>query len=101
MEERELELKKEFNSLHQRHNEVREWGGGEWVRWVRQWDTNAPRRSPLQMIHNYMEHVERIKMQQFSDTSESSAVGRVRWGGGALAVENTEPSLYRVPARKS
>ncbi|XP_075880137.1 sperm associated antigen 9a isoform X2 [Nelusetta ayraudi] len=51
LEERELELKKEFNSLHQRHNE---------------------------MIHNYMEHVERIKMQQFSDTSESGTVGRVR-----------------------
>lgn len=31
------------------------------------------------MIHNYMEHVERIKMQQFSDTSESNTVGRVRW----------------------
>lgn len=26
-----------------------------------------------------MEHVERIKMQQISETSESSAVGRVRW----------------------
>ncbi|XP_030590970.1 sperm associated antigen 9a isoform X3 [Archocentrus centrarchus] len=51
LEERELELKKEYNSLHQRHTE---------------------------MIHNYMEHVERIKMQQISDTSESSAVGRVR-----------------------
>lgn len=34
--------------------------------------------SPPQMIHNYMEHVERIKMQQISETSESSAVGRVR-----------------------
>lgn len=31
-----------------------------------------------QMIHNYMEHVERIKMQQISETSESSAVSRVR-----------------------
>uniref|UniRef100_A0A3P8W208 C-Jun-amino-terminal kinase-interacting protein 4 n=1 Tax=Cynoglossus semilaevis TaxID=244447 RepID=A0A3P8W208_CYNSE len=51
LEERELELKKEFNSLHQRHTE---------------------------MIHNYMEHVERIKMQQISETSESSAVGRIR-----------------------
>ncbi|XP_063759518.1 sperm associated antigen 9a isoform X3 [Eleginops maclovinus] len=51
LEERELELKKEFNSLHQRHTE---------------------------MIHNYMEHVERIKLQQISETSESSAVGRVR-----------------------
>ncbi|XP_040918510.1 sperm associated antigen 9a isoform X8 [Toxotes jaculatrix] len=51
LEERELELKKEYNSLHQRHTE---------------------------MIHNYMEHVERIKMQQISETSESSTVGRVR-----------------------
>ncbi|XP_024127735.1 sperm associated antigen 9a isoform X5 [Oryzias melastigma] len=51
LEERELELKKDFNTLHQRHSE---------------------------MIHNYMEHVERIKMQQISETSESSAVGRVR-----------------------
>ncbi|XP_071330030.1 sperm associated antigen 9a isoform X5 [Trachinotus anak] len=51
LEERELELKKEYNSLHQRHTE---------------------------MIHNYMEHVERIKMQQISETSESSVVGRVR-----------------------
>uniref|UniRef100_A0A3P8NF92 C-Jun-amino-terminal kinase-interacting protein 4 n=1 Tax=Astatotilapia calliptera TaxID=8154 RepID=A0A3P8NF92_ASTCA len=51
LEERELDLKKEYNSLHQRHTE---------------------------MIHNYMEHVERIKMQQISETSESSAVGRVR-----------------------
>ncbi|XP_047427722.1 sperm associated antigen 9a isoform X4 [Mugil cephalus] len=51
LEERELDLKKEYNSLHQRHTE---------------------------MIHNYMEHVERIKMQQISETSDSSAVGRVR-----------------------
>ncbi|XP_068434013.1 sperm associated antigen 9a isoform X2 [Clinocottus analis] len=51
LEERELELKKEYNSLHQRHSE---------------------------MIHNYMEHVERIKLQQISETSELSAVGRVR-----------------------
>ncbi|XP_062294380.1 sperm associated antigen 9a isoform X2 [Scomber scombrus] len=51
LEERELELKKEYNSLHQRHSE---------------------------MIHNYMEHVERIKLQQISETSESSGVGRVR-----------------------
>ncbi|XP_070703304.1 sperm associated antigen 9a isoform X3 [Pempheris klunzingeri] len=51
LEERELELKKEFNSLHQRHTE---------------------------MIHNYMEHVERIKLQQISETSESGTGGRVR-----------------------
>ncbi|XP_047199786.1 sperm associated antigen 9a isoform X7 [Hippoglossus stenolepis] len=51
LEERELEIKKEYNSLYQRHSE---------------------------MIHNYMEHVERIKMQQINETLESSAVGRVR-----------------------
>ncbi|XP_029692725.1 C-Jun-amino-terminal kinase-interacting protein 4-like isoform X6 [Takifugu rubripes] len=51
LEEREVELKKEYNSLHQRHTE---------------------------MIHNYMEHVERIKLQQFNETSETSTVSRVR-----------------------
>ncbi|XP_034046841.1 sperm associated antigen 9a isoform X10 [Thalassophryne amazonica] len=51
LEEREMELKKEYNSLHQRHTE---------------------------MIHNYMEHVERIKMQQINETTESSTVGRGR-----------------------
>lgn len=34
--------------------------------------------SVLQMIHNYMEHVERIKMQQINETSDSGMVGRVR-----------------------
>ncbi|XP_069576908.1 sperm associated antigen 9a isoform X3 [Brachyistius frenatus] len=51
LEERELELKKEYNSLHQRHTE---------------------------MIQNYMEHVERIKMQQISESSDLSTGGRVR-----------------------
>uniref|UniRef100_A0A4W5R1P2 C-Jun-amino-terminal kinase-interacting protein 4 n=1 Tax=Hucho hucho TaxID=62062 RepID=A0A4W5R1P2_9TELE len=53
MEERESELKKEFNSLHQRHTE---------------------------MIHNYMEHVERIKLHHMSvvETSDSGTLGRVR-----------------------
>uniref|UniRef100_A0A6Q2YM78 C-Jun-amino-terminal kinase-interacting protein 4 n=1 Tax=Esox lucius TaxID=8010 RepID=A0A6Q2YM78_ESOLU len=53
LEERESELKKEFNALHQRHTE---------------------------MIHNYMEHVERIKLQQMSgaDASDSGTLGRVR-----------------------
>uniref|UniRef100_A0A669CBT8 C-Jun-amino-terminal kinase-interacting protein 4 n=1 Tax=Oreochromis niloticus TaxID=8128 RepID=A0A669CBT8_ORENI len=47
LEEREMDLKKEYNSLHQRHTE---------------------------MIHNYMEHVERIKMQQISETSDLFAM---------------------------
>ncbi|XP_037111714.1 sperm associated antigen 9a isoform X7 [Syngnathus acus] len=51
LEEREVDLKKEYNSLHQRHTE---------------------------MIHNYMEHVERIKMQQSSEASEPSSAGRLR-----------------------
>ncbi|KAJ8413716.1 hypothetical protein AAFF_G00082230 [Aldrovandia affinis] len=53
LEEREAELKKEYNSLHQRHTE---------------------------MIHNYMEHLERIKLQQLTggDTSETGTLGRVR-----------------------
>ncbi|KAL0993165.1 hypothetical protein UPYG_G00104090 [Umbra pygmaea] len=52
LEERESELKKEFNSLHQRHTE---------------------------MIHNYMEHVERIKLQQSgADANDSGTLGRVR-----------------------
>ncbi|KAJ3583356.1 hypothetical protein NHX12_021925, partial [Muraenolepis orangiensis] len=50
LEECESELKKEFNALHQRHTE---------------------------MIHNYMEHVERIKIQQMSDTAESGTLGRI------------------------
>lgn len=33
------------------------------------------------MIHNYMEHVERIKLQQFNETLETSTVGRVRSEG--------------------
>ncbi|XP_063077274.1 sperm associated antigen 9a isoform X1 [Engraulis encrasicolus] len=52
LEEREADLKKEFNSLHQRHTE---------------------------MIHNYMEHVERIKLQQIGgDASDTGTLGRVR-----------------------
>ncbi|MEQ2208678.1 hypothetical protein XENOCAPTIV_011228 [Xenoophorus captivus] len=51
LEENELVLKKECNTLHQRRSE---------------------------MIHNYMEHMERIKMQQISETSESTTGGRVR-----------------------
>ncbi|XP_060757583.1 sperm associated antigen 9a isoform X2 [Neoarius graeffei] len=53
LEEREAELKKEYNSLHQRHSE---------------------------MIHNYMEHVERIKLQQVTggEASDTGTLGRVR-----------------------
>ncbi|XP_026063300.1 C-Jun-amino-terminal kinase-interacting protein 4-like isoform X5 [Carassius auratus] len=52
LEEREAELKREYNSLHLRHTE---------------------------MIHNYMEHVERIRMQQTGgETSDTGTLGRVR-----------------------
>uniref|UniRef100_A0A8C4TIS3 C-Jun-amino-terminal kinase-interacting protein 4 n=1 Tax=Erpetoichthys calabaricus TaxID=27687 RepID=A0A8C4TIS3_ERPCA len=53
LEEREAELKKEYNALHQRHTE---------------------------MIHNYMEHLERTKLQQLTGTDllESGTLGRVR-----------------------
>ncbi|KAJ8251151.1 hypothetical protein GJAV_G00217870 [Gymnothorax javanicus] len=51
LEEREAELKKEFNSLHQRHTE---------------------------MIHTYMELLERSKLQQLGDAPEGGTLGRVR-----------------------
>uniref|UniRef100_A0A672PHQ7 C-Jun-amino-terminal kinase-interacting protein 4 n=1 Tax=Sinocyclocheilus grahami TaxID=75366 RepID=A0A672PHQ7_SINGR len=50
LEEREAELKREYNSLHLRHTE---------------------------MIHNYMEHVERIRMQQTGgETSDTGTIER-------------------------
>uniref|UniRef100_A0AAQ5Z0L0 C-Jun-amino-terminal kinase-interacting protein 4 n=1 Tax=Amphiprion ocellaris TaxID=80972 RepID=A0AAQ5Z0L0_AMPOC len=48
LEEREAELKKEYNALHQRHTE---------------------------MIHSYMEHLERTKHQHAMMTAESSDTG--------------------------
>ncbi|KAJ8363818.1 hypothetical protein SKAU_G00126490 [Synaphobranchus kaupii] len=53
LDEREAELKKEYNALHQRHTE---------------------------MIHNYMEHLERTKLQQLTggDATEIGTLGRVR-----------------------
>ncbi|XP_051570070.1 C-Jun-amino-terminal kinase-interacting protein 4-like isoform X7 [Myxocyprinus asiaticus] len=52
LEEREAELKREYNSLHLRHTE---------------------------MIHNYMEHVERNRLQQTGgETSDTGTMGRVR-----------------------
>ncbi|XP_073774092.1 C-Jun-amino-terminal kinase-interacting protein 4 isoform X3 [Danio rerio] len=52
LEEREAELKKEYNALHQRHTE---------------------------MIHSYMEHLERSKyQQQMSETTETSHQSRIR-----------------------
>ncbi|XP_041072872.1 C-Jun-amino-terminal kinase-interacting protein 4-like isoform X1 [Carcharodon carcharias] len=53
LEERESELKKEYNALHQRHTE---------------------------MIHNYMEHLERTKLHQLlgADVQEPGVHSRVR-----------------------
>ncbi|XP_075701255.1 C-Jun-amino-terminal kinase-interacting protein 4 isoform X2 [Rhinoderma darwinii] len=53
LEEREAELKKEYNALHQRHSEI---------------------------IHNYMEHLERTKLQQLigSDQLESTMQSKMR-----------------------
>ncbi|XP_053309985.1 C-Jun-amino-terminal kinase-interacting protein 4 isoform X3 [Spea bombifrons] len=53
LEEREAEMKKEYNSLHQRHSE---------------------------MIHNYMEHLERAKIQQITggEPPESAALGKIK-----------------------
>ncbi|XP_027547705.1 C-Jun-amino-terminal kinase-interacting protein 4 isoform X6 [Neopelma chrysocephalum] len=53
LEEREAELKKEYNSLHSRHTE---------------------------MIHNYMEHLERTKLHQLMvvDQLESTTHSRIR-----------------------
>lgn len=52
LEEREAELKKEYNSLHQRHTE---------------------------MIHSYMEHLERTKYQQLmGETTDTGTHSRIR-----------------------
>ncbi|XP_026133186.1 C-Jun-amino-terminal kinase-interacting protein 4 isoform X7 [Carassius auratus] len=52
LEEREAELKKEYNALHQRHTE---------------------------MIHSYMEHLERTKYQQMTgETTDTATQGRLR-----------------------
>ncbi|XP_069809061.1 C-Jun-amino-terminal kinase-interacting protein 4 isoform X2 [Dendropsophus ebraccatus] len=53
LEEREAELKKEYNALHQRHSEI---------------------------IHNYMEHLERTKLQQLigADQLESTMHSKIR-----------------------
>ncbi|XP_048027379.1 C-Jun-amino-terminal kinase-interacting protein 4 isoform X1 [Megalobrama amblycephala] len=52
LEEREAELKKEYNGLHQRHTE---------------------------MIHSYMEHLERTKYQQLTgETADTGSQSRIR-----------------------
>ncbi|XP_052544307.1 C-Jun-amino-terminal kinase-interacting protein 4 isoform X5 [Tympanuchus pallidicinctus] len=64
LEEREAELKKEYNALHSRHTEVLLQNG----------------QRPLLMIHNYMEHLERTKLHQLTggDQLESTTHSRIR-----------------------
>ncbi|XP_061232990.1 C-Jun-amino-terminal kinase-interacting protein 4 isoform X4 [Neopsephotus bourkii] len=64
LEEREAELKKEYNALHSRHTEVLLQNG----------------QQPLLMIHNYMEHLERTKLHQLTggDQLESTPHSRIR-----------------------
>ncbi|XP_042658312.1 C-Jun-amino-terminal kinase-interacting protein 4 isoform X2 [Tyto alba] len=64
LEEREAELKKEYNALHSRHTEVLLQNG----------------QQPLLMIHNYMEHLERTKLHQLTggDQLESTTHSRIR-----------------------
>ncbi|XP_019398013.1 PREDICTED: C-Jun-amino-terminal kinase-interacting protein 4 isoform X4 [Crocodylus porosus] len=64
LEEREAELKKEYNALHSRHTEILLQNGHQ----------------PLLMIHNYMEHLERTKLHQLTggDQLESTPHSRIR-----------------------
>ncbi|XP_068510998.1 C-Jun-amino-terminal kinase-interacting protein 4 isoform X8 [Anas acuta] len=64
LEEREAELKKEYNALHSRHTEVLLQNG----------------QQPLLMIHNYMEHLERTKLHQLTggEQLESTTHSRIR-----------------------
>ncbi|XP_014189531.1 C-Jun-amino-terminal kinase-interacting protein 4 isoform X1 [Haplochromis burtoni] len=80
LEEREAELKKEYNALHQRHTE---------------------------MIHSYMEHLERTKHQHAAMTAEPSDTGTsvrtrkerpVSMGLFQLpAADGMTPDLHREP----
>ncbi|KAK0133087.1 C-Jun-amino-terminal kinase-interacting protein 4 [Merluccius polli] len=55
LEEREAELKKEYNSLHQRHTEV-----------CSPTQPESNQSDSGQMIHSYMEHLERSKHQHIA-----------------------------------
>ncbi|NWY28145.1 JIP4 protein, partial [Pheucticus melanocephalus] len=85
LEEREAELKKEYNALHSRHTE---------------------------MIHNYMEHLERTKLHQLTggDQLESTTHSRIRKerpislgifplpAGDALLTPEAQRELAETPA---
>uniref|UniRef100_A0A1A8PVF2 C-Jun-amino-terminal kinase-interacting protein 3 n=2 Tax=Nothobranchius pienaari TaxID=704102 RepID=A0A1A8PVF2_9TELE len=72
LEERELEMKKEYNALHQRHTE---------------------------MIQTYVEHIERSKLQQAGSNSQSDGPGcgrtqRHSWRKSSKAERPPSLSLY-------
>ncbi|XP_030590859.1 C-Jun-amino-terminal kinase-interacting protein 3 isoform X7 [Archocentrus centrarchus] len=72
LEERESEMKKEYNALHQRHTE---------------------------MIQTYVEHIERSKMQQAGSNSQSEGTGcgrsqRHTWRKSSKAERPPSLSLY-------
>ncbi|GAB1296672.1 C-Jun-amino-terminal kinase-interacting protein 4 [Apodemus speciosus] len=81
LEEREAELKKEYNALHQRHTEAL--ACLEYTMQTRLALNSYIPLPPilgLKMIHNYMEHLERTKLHQLSgsDQLEAAAHNRIR-----------------------
>ncbi|XP_058626892.1 C-Jun-amino-terminal kinase-interacting protein 3 isoform X15 [Onychostoma macrolepis] len=71
LEERESDMKKEYNALHQRHTE---------------------------MIQTYVEHIERSKMQQSgSNQSESTGCGRTQRHNWRKSKTERPPSLSLFP----
>ncbi|KAF5915978.1 hypothetical protein HPG69_003051 [Diceros bicornis minor] len=83
LEEREAELKKEYNALHQRHTESNlsyEKDSPGRKRDLRKILNTKAESWACPMIHNYMEHLERTKLHQLSgsDQLESTAHSRIR-----------------------
>ncbi|XP_061556638.1 C-Jun-amino-terminal kinase-interacting protein 3 isoform X10 [Phycodurus eques] len=71
LEERESEMKKEYNALHQRHTE---------------------------MIQTYVEHIERSKLQQTGSNSQSDGSGRTHRHTWRKSKAERPPSLSLYPA---
>ncbi|XP_028310191.1 C-Jun-amino-terminal kinase-interacting protein 3 isoform X5 [Gouania willdenowi] len=71
LEERESDMKKEYNSLHQRHTE---------------------------MIQNYVERIERSKMQQTGSQSEGPGCGRTQRHTWRKSKAERPPSLSLYPS---
>ncbi|XP_061605296.1 C-Jun-amino-terminal kinase-interacting protein 3 isoform X5 [Phyllopteryx taeniolatus] len=70
LEERESEMKKEYNALHQRHTE---------------------------MIQTYVEHIERSKLQQTGSNSQSDGSGRTHRHTWRKSKAERPPSLSLYP----